>query len=69
MEILKGNGIAAEVVATKTFNQGSVEWRHTVVDADAKYFYVRISNATGGDTRIANPANPVAWLAPVWTGR
>jgi hypothetical protein len=47
----------------------SVQWSPTINDATNKYFFVRVWNAGGGDTPGASPAKPVAWLAPVWTGR
>ena len=46
-----------------------VEWTPTITDAGARYFFVRVWNAGGGDAPGADPAKPVAWLAPVWTGR
>jgi hypothetical protein len=30
---------------------------------------VRVWTARGGDAPQADAAKPVAWLAPVWTGR
>ena len=47
----------------------SVRWSPAVQDATNKFFFVRVWNAGGGDAPGAKPANPVAWLAPVWTGR
>ena len=47
----------------------SVTWKPTIKDDTSKYFFVRVWNAGGGDASGANPAKPVAWLAPVWTGR
>lgn len=47
----------------------SVHWAPTIDDAVARYFFVRVWTAGGGDAAGADPANPVAWLAPVWTGR
>lgn len=47
----------------------SVHWTPAIRDASAKYFFVRVWTAGGGDAPGAQPANPVAWLAPVWTGR
>ncbi|HVM50939.1 MAG TPA: hypothetical protein VMU04_23125 [Candidatus Acidoferrum sp.] len=47
----------------------SVTWSPTVTDATSKYFFVRVWRAGGGDTPEADPQIPVAWLAPVWTGR
>jgi hypothetical protein len=46
-----------------------VQWNPIVHDATNRYFFVRVWNASGGDTAEADPAKPVAWLAPVWTGR
>ena len=47
----------------------SVEWNPVITDSTSKFVFVRVWNAGGGDAPGANPANPVAWLAPVWTGR
>jgi hypothetical protein len=47
----------------------AVHWTPTVTDSTSKYFFVRVWTAGGGDAPGADPANPVAWLAPVWTGR
>ena len=47
----------------------SVTWNPTITDATNRYFFVRVWNAGGGDALGGKPANPIAWLAPVWTGR
>jgi hypothetical protein len=47
----------------------AVKWSPTINDAKARYFFVRVWSAGGGDVANAKPKNPVAWLAPVWTGR
>jgi hypothetical protein len=47
----------------------SVHWQPTIEDSSSKYFFVRVYNAGGGDAPKADPNQPVAWLAPVWTGR
>ena len=47
----------------------SITWKPTIKNAANKYFFLRVWNAGGGDASGANPTNPVAWLAPVWTGR
>jgi hypothetical protein len=47
----------------------SIRWSPTINDATNRYFFVRVWNASGGDTPQADPAKPMAWLAPVWTGR
>jgi hypothetical protein len=57
------------VVAEKPTPAFAVHWTPTVPSLTNKYFFVRVWNAGGGDAPNANPAQPVAWLAPVWTGR
>jgi hypothetical protein len=47
----------------------SVRWTPEIAAAGGHYYFVRVWNAGGGDAPGADPANPVAWLAPVWTGR
>jgi len=47
----------------------TLEWKPVVRDSKGTYFFVRVWNSGGGDAPGADPANPVAWLAPVWTGR
>jgi hypothetical protein len=47
----------------------SIHWTPLINDETNKYFFVRVWNAGGGDTPEANSKEPVAWLAPVWTGR
>ncbi|MEO8368273.1 MAG: hypothetical protein ABI806_03670 [Candidatus Solibacter sp.] len=47
----------------------AVRWTPTVEDSSSKYFFVRVWTAGGGDAPAADPEKPVAWLAPVWTGR
>ncbi len=47
----------------------SVTWTPTVHDAANRFFFVRVWNAGGGDAAGGDPKKPVAWLAPVWTGR
>ncbi len=67
IDIVKDGGV---VVETYTPTPGhSVEWSPTVNDSTSKAFWVRVWNAGGGDAPDADPAKPVAWLAPVWTGR
>ena len=34
-----------------------------------KYFFIRVWNASGDEASDAEQARPIAWLAPVWTGR
>ncbi len=47
----------------------TVHWETGVTSPGKKYFFVRVWTARGGDAPGADPANPVAWLAPVWTGQ
>jgi len=47
----------------------AVHWSPVINDTTGKFFFVRIWNAGGGDAPKADPQKPVAWLAPVWTGR
>jgi len=67
IDIVKDGGVVAQ---TWNAEPGfSVRWHATIHDSMSKYFFVRVWNAGGGDAPGANPANPVAWLAPVWVGR
>ncbi|HEY3838536.1 MAG TPA: CehA/McbA family metallohydrolase, partial [Bryobacteraceae bacterium] len=60
VDIVKDGG---EVAQSFTPPQGyQVEWRPTITDSTSHFFFVRVWNAGGGDA-------PIAWLAPVWTGR
>lgn len=47
----------------------AVTWSPTIRNATKKYYFVRVWSASGGNTPEAKPERPVAWLAPVWTGR
>jgi len=68
IDIIKDGGAVA---ATFTPNPPahSVRWQPTIEDASSKYFFIRVYNAGGGDAANGNPEKPIAWLAPVWTGR
>lgn len=68
IDIIKDNGevVQSYDVPTPAY---SVQWSPTITDATNKYFFVRIWNACGGDAPKADPLKPIAWLAPVWTGR
>jgi hypothetical protein len=68
IDIVKDGGAIA---ATWTPDERShiVAWRPTIEDATSKYFFVRLYTASGGDAPKVDPSKPVAWLAPVWTGR
>ena len=47
----------------------TVNWTPIIANTTSKYFFVRVWSANGGDTPDSTPDTPVAWLAPVWTGR
>jgi hypothetical protein len=47
----------------------SIRWTPVIEDATAKYFFVRVYTAGGGEAAGADRAKPMAWIAPVWTGR
>jgi len=67
LEIVKdGGAVAATYSPTPEF---SVKWSPKLQDATNRFFFVRVWNAGGGDAPGANPTEPIAWLAPVWTGR
>jgi hypothetical protein len=67
IDIVKDHG---EVVEEYKPEPGSsLHWSPAVKDSSSKYFFVRVWTARGGDAPGADPAKPVAWLAPVWTGR
>lgn len=67
IDIVKDGGEVAETYAPTPAH--SIRWKITLRDSSSRYFFVRVWNAGGGDATGADPANPVAWLAPVWTGR
>jgi hypothetical protein len=68
VDIVKNGGAVVDSY-TPTPAATSVHWAPTVEDASATYFFVRVFKAGGGDAPGADAAKPIAWLAPVWTGR
>ncbi len=68
IDIVKDGGV--EVQSFVPSQPGwSAQWKTTVSDDGAHYYFVRVWNAGGGDAPGADSSKPVAWLAPVWTGR
>ncbi len=67
IDIVKDGGVVVE--EHKPEPGHSIRWRPVIRDEDAKYLFVRVWTAGGGETETANPDQPTAWLAPVWTGR
>jgi hypothetical protein len=68
IDIVKDSGAIAESYEVPD-PAYAIAWNPTIHDQTSKYFFVRVWNAGGGDAPGADPAKPVAWLAPVWTGR
>jgi hypothetical protein len=68
IDIVKDGGAVVETF-TPAPSAHTVSWKPTVHDTTSKYFFVRVWNAAGGDAPKPKPGEPVAWLAPVWTGR
>lgn len=67
IDIVKDGGAVVQVYSPAPAH--SVIWSCTIKDATNKFFFVRVWNAGGGDAPGGSPDKPVAWLAPVWTGR
>jgi hypothetical protein len=67
IDIVKDGGKVVQEFHATTGH--SVRWTPSIEDSSAKYFFVRIWNAGGGEAPEADPVKPMAWLAPVWTGR
>ncbi|MCE6991417.1 sulfatase-like hydrolase/transferase [Dyadobacter sp. CY323] len=65
IEILKDNGVVVESLEASAH---SVKWEPVIKDSTSKYFFIRVFSA-GDPGSAENHAKPVAWLAPVWTGR
>lgn len=67
LDIVTNGGV---VVATYTppAPAYSVRWNPTLHNSTRTFYFVRVWNAGGGDAPGADPAKPIAWLAPVWTG-
>jgi hypothetical protein len=67
LDIVKDGGAVAATYSPPPACE--VRWKPVLRDTTNHYFFVRVWNAGGGDAPKAAPAKPVAWLAPVWTGR
>jgi hypothetical protein len=68
IEIVKDHGEVVQSYTPDTSDY-NVSWSPTITDSTSKYFFVRVWNAGGGDAPGGSPDKPIAWLAPVWTGR
>ena len=68
IDIVKDHGEVVQSYAPDT-PAFAVTWKPVITDTTARYFFVRVWSAGGGDAPGADPSKPIAWLAPVWTGR
>ncbi|RZU42385.1 hypothetical protein [Edaphobacter modestus] len=68
IEIVKDHGEVVQSYVPDTPDY-RVSWSPTITDSTSTYFYIRVWNAGGGDAPGGSPDKPIAWLAPVWTGR
>lgn len=68
IDIVKDNGQVVQTLEVP-ISDYSIKWSPVINDAANTYFFIRIWNAGGGDAPKADPQKPIAWLAPVWTGR
>ena len=62
IDIVTDGGV---VVASQPVSGASVAWTKAIDALTARYFYARVSTASGVD----GFPGPTAWTAPVWTGR
>jgi len=67
IDIVKDGGVVAQEYQPSPGH--SIHWTPVIEDATAKYFFVRVWTEGGGEASGADPSKPMAWLAPVWTGR
>jgi hypothetical protein len=67
IDIVKDEGVVVQTYEPTPAHE--LSWAPTIRDSNNRYFFVRVWNAGGGDAPGGKPANPVAWLSPVWTGR
>jgi hypothetical protein len=67
IDIVKDGGVVVQEYRPDPAH--SVRWTPSIEDSSSKYFFVRVWTAGGGEAPGADPAKPMAWLAPVWTGR
>jgi hypothetical protein len=68
MDIVSNGGTEVQSYTLPSADYAA-RWSPVIQDAKGGYYFVRVWNAGGGDAPGADPAKPVAWLAPVWTGR
>lgn len=62
IELISDHG---EVVASRSGDDTAVDWTVTLESDTARYYYLRVTTASGLD----GSEGVTAWTAPVWTGR
>lgn len=67
IDIVKDGGAVARTFSPEPAH--TIRWKPKIEDGTNHYFFVRVWNAGGGDAPGADPAKPIAWLAPVWIER
>ena len=67
LDIVKDGGVVVKTYKPEAAH--AITWQPDLTDATNKYFFIRVWTANGGEAPGANPTKPMAWLAPVWTGR
>jgi hypothetical protein len=67
IDIVKDGGAVVQTYTPESPDY-TVHWSPEIRDTASKYFFVRVWN-DGQRPPAIDPSSPVAWLAPVWTGR
>ena len=68
IDIVKDGGAVVQTYTPETPDY-KVQWSPEIRDAASKYFFIRVWNDGGKRPAAIDLNAPVAWLAPVWTGR
>jgi hypothetical protein len=68
IDIVKDGGAVVETYTPETPGF-TVHWSPEIRDATSRYYFVRVWNDGGKRPAGIGGDAPVAWLAPVWTGR
>jgi hypothetical protein len=67
IDIVKDGGAVVQTYTPESPDY-TVHWSPEIRDTASKYFFVRVWN-DGQRPAAIDPSSPVAWLAPIWTGR
>jgi hypothetical protein len=68
IDIVKDGGAVVQTY-TPEIPDFAAHWSPEIRDTTSKYFFIRVWNDGGKRPAAIDPNAPVAWLAPVWTGR